>query len=52
MVPIVKVLSAEMGVSAGRLDLEDSVFDGEDGHVEGAASEVVDQDMLLSRNLR
>ena len=52
MLPVIEVLSAKMGVSAGRLDFEDSVLDGEDGHVEGTASQVVDQDMLLSRNLR
>ena len=44
---VVEVLPAEVSVSGGGLDLEDALLDGKEGHVEGAAPEVEDEDVLL-----
>ena len=45
---LVEVLASQVGVSSGGLDLEHAALDGEDADVEGAASEVEDQDVGLS----
>ncbi len=44
---IVKVFTAQVIVSCGRLDLEGAVFDGQDGDVESAAAEIEDEDVGL-----
>ena len=43
----VEVLATEMRVARRRLHLEDSILDGQDGHVERPAAEVEDQDVPL-----
>ena len=43
---LVHVGSSELGVSGGRKDLEDSVVEVHDGHIEGSSSEVEDEDLL------
>ena len=37
-----------MGVAVGGNDFEDSVVDGQEGDIEGAAAQIEDQDVLLS----
>ena len=46
--PLIEVLTSQVGVSAGRYDLKDAVVDGEQRDIEGAASEIIHQDFLLS----
>ena len=43
---LVEVVAAEAGIAAGGQHREGAVFDLDDGDVEGAAAEVVDQDLL------
>ena len=43
---LVKVVAAEAGIAAGGQHRKSAVFDLDDGDVEGAAAEVVDQDLL------
>ena len=45
---LVPVVAAEVGVAAGRLDLEDALADLEHRHVEGAAAEVEHEDGLVA----
>ena len=40
-----------MGVSRGGLDLKDSVLDGQNGHIKGAAAQIEDEDVLLLTDL-
>ncbi len=44
---LIPVVTAEVVVAGGRADLDDAVADLEQGHVEGAAAEVEDQDGLF-----
>lgn len=45
---VVKVLTTQVGITGGGQDLEDAVIDGEEGHIEGATSQVVNDDLTLS----
>ena len=40
-----------MGISVGREDLEDAVVNGEEGDIEGAASEIEDENVRLAAGL-
>ena len=46
--PIVEVLSTQVGISSSRLDLEDTILDGQEGHIEGATAEIEDEDVALA----
>merc|ERR1712172_465161 len=46
--PVVEVLNSQMGVTSGGLDLKDALLNGQDGHIEGAASEIEDENVALS----
>jgi hypothetical protein len=48
---VVKVLTTQVGVSGSSLNLEDTLLDGQQGHVEGTTSQVEDEDILLSLRL-
>jgi len=45
---LVEVVAAQVGVTVGRLDLEDALAELEDGDVERAAAQVVDGDLLVA----
>ncbi len=45
--PLVEVVAAQTGVTGGGQNLESAVADIQDGHVEGAAAQVVDHDLLV-----
>ena len=44
---VVEVVAAEVGVAVGGKHFDDAVADVQDGHIERAAAEVVDHDLLL-----
>merc|ERR1711899_391756 len=46
--PVVEVLSSQMGVTSGGLDLKDALLNGQDGHIKGATSEIEDENVTLS----
>ena len=37
-----------MGVAVGSLDFENTILNGEEGHIESATTEIEDQDVLLA----
>jgi lariat debranching enzyme len=45
---LVKVLAAKVGISTGREHLDDAIFDGKESDIEGPASEIEDEDVLLA----
>jgi hypothetical protein len=44
---VVEIFTSEMGVSGGRLDLENALFDSENGHIESTTTQIVDEDLAL-----
>ena len=44
---LIEVVAAQTGVAGGGQNFDDAVADLEDGHIERAAAEVVDHDLLL-----
>merc|ERR1712203_440940 len=44
---LVEVLAAQVSVAVRCNDFEDAVVDGQQGHIEGAAAQIVHQDVLL-----
>ena len=49
---VVEIFPTKMSVTSGGLDLKDTIFNGQDGHVEGTATEIEDEDVPLSSNLQ
>ncbi len=45
---VVEVFSAQMCVSGSGLHFEDSVFDGQEGHIESSTSQIEDEHVLFS----
>ncbi len=45
---LIEVLTAQMRVTSGGLHLEDALLNGEQGHIERAATEVEDEHVALS----
>mmetsp|Transcript_13397 Transcript_13397/g.16545 ORF Transcript_13397/g.16545 Transcript_13397/m.16545 type:complete len:292 (-) Transcript_13397:83-958(-) len=45
--PLIEIFSTQVGVTVGGHNLENAVVDGQQRHIEGTSSQVVDQDVLL-----
>ncbi|KYN14123.1 NAD-specific glutamate dehydrogenase [Trachymyrmex cornetzi] len=45
---IIEVLATQMSISSRGLDLEDTIFDGQDGHIKSATTEIKDKDVSLA----
>ena len=48
---VVEVLTTQVSVTGSRLDLEDTVLDGENGDIEGSTAKIEDQDVALGADL-
>ncbi|KUI67228.1 NAD-specific glutamate dehydrogenase [Cytospora mali] len=48
---VVEVLTTQMSVTGGRLDLEDTLLDGQQGHIEGTTTQIEDEDVALALDL-
>merc|ERR1740124_484110 len=44
---VVEIFATEMGVPVGGLDLEDTILNGEEGHIESATTEIEDEDVAF-----
>ena len=47
----IKVLTTQVSVTGGGLDLEDTLLDGEEGHIEGTTTKIEDEDVALTLSL-
>lgn len=45
---IVEVLTTQVGVAVGSLDLENTIFDREEGYIEGTTTKVENEDVALT----
>jgi hypothetical protein len=48
---VIEIFTAKMGITSSGLDLENTLFDGEERHIEGSSSKIEDQDISLANNL-
>ena len=48
---VVEILTTQVSVTGSRLDLEDTVLDGENGDIEGSTAQIEDQDVALGADL-
>jgi hypothetical protein len=48
---VVEVLSTQMSVTCSRLDLEDTLLNGEERNIEGTTTEIEDEDVALANGL-
>jgi hypothetical protein len=44
---VVEILTTKMGVTSGRLNLEDTLLDSENGHIESTTTKIVDENLAL-----
>ena len=42
---VVKIFTAQMSVSGGRFDLENSILNGQNWHIEGSATQIENEDV-------
>ena len=48
---VIEVLSSQMGVTSGRFDLENTIFDRKDGDIKSSAAKIENKDVTLSSDL-
>ncbi|GKT56964.1 NAD-specific glutamate dehydrogenase [Colletotrichum tofieldiae] len=48
---VVEVLTTQVGVTSGGLDLEDALLNGQEGHIEGTTTEIEDENVALALGL-
>lgn len=48
---VVEVLTSQVSVTSGGLDLENALLDGKKGHIEGSSSQIEDENVALALNL-
>jgi hypothetical protein len=49
--PVVEVLTTQVGVTGGGLDLEDTLLNGQEGDIESSSTEIEDEDVPLTGGL-
>lgn len=48
---VVEIFTTQVGVTGGSLDFEDTLLDGQEGHIESTTSEIEDEDVPLADDL-
>ena len=48
---VVEVLTTQVSVTSGGLDLEDTLLDGQEGDIERSSAEIEDEDVALTCHL-
>ena len=49
---VIEILTTKVSVTSGGLDLEDTLLNGQKGHIEGSSTKIEDQDVALTLGLR
>ena len=49
---IIKVLSSKMGIPSSWFYLKDTIFNSEDGHIKGATTQIKDENISFTTNLK
>ena len=48
---VIEIFTTQVSVTSGGFDLEDTVFDGENGDIKGSATKIEDEDVSLGADL-
>jgi NAD-specific glutamate dehydrogenase len=48
---VVKIFATQMGITSGQLDFENTIFNGQNRHIESATTQIENKNVALTNNL-